>query len=235
MGAHEVAMNAFAQIVAVEDLARVLGQGHQIALAQSVLAQPGQRVQSPLGKSSPPLGASRIASGAVSSGFRRLARQRGPVGRQLFQSGRPASRLVERLNATTAAAGRLVVVNPRAAPTGTVLVDNVSSHTRTADLSVRAITAATGWSVTATAARVTSAGSAAPEPSGGVLPAEVGPIPRWRGDPDSPFWLNQSDLEAYPDSPDFPTDPHKYQEMPGQLPRGGGARHHVHQPAQRAQ
>jgi hypothetical protein len=77
------------------------------------------------------LAASRIASGAVSAGFRRLVRRRGPLGRRLFAAAAPPSQIVERLNQTLGTPQALAIVAQRVAPTGTVLLDSVSSETAT--------------------------------------------------------------------------------------------------------
>jgi hypothetical protein len=91
------------------------------------------------------VGASRIASGAVSPAFRRLARRRGPVGRTLFAAG-AQSRIVERLNVVAGTAGAVATVSPKVPPTGSVLLDAISPQTTTADVVPTAIAATVGWS-----------------------------------------------------------------------------------------
>lgn len=137
--------------------------------------------------------ASRIASGAVSGAFRRLARRRGPIGRLLFATGAP-SRIVERLNAAPGAAGAVTAMPPRVPPQGVALLDAVSPQTTSADLSPTAVARAAGWPVATPAA-------AAPP---------VAAIAR-RVDT-APFWVAGGGV-AFPLAPDIPTDPAANQEM----------------------
>jgi hypothetical protein len=137
--------------------------------------------------------ASRIASGAVSAAFRRLARRRGPIGRLLFATCMP-SRIVERLNAAPGAAGAVAAMSPRVPPQGVVLLDAVSPQTTSADLTLTAITRAAGWSV-ASSDRAS-------------LPVTA--ITR-RVDT-APFWVTAGGV-TFPRSPDFPADAAANKEM----------------------
>jgi hypothetical protein len=97
------------------------------------------------------IGASRIAAGAVSPAFRRLARRLGPVGRILYAPVGPSAaptgmRLIERLNAAPGSAGALTVLSPRSPPRGTVLLDAVSPATTLTDLTPTVVSRAAGWS-----------------------------------------------------------------------------------------
>jgi hypothetical protein len=79
------------------------------------------------------LGSPTVArSGAMSPAFRRLVRRRGPLGRQLFAGATPPSQIVERLNEVAGAPRALTMVPQLIAPAGTVLLDTVSSATRSA-------------------------------------------------------------------------------------------------------
>jgi hypothetical protein len=91
---------------------------------------------------------SRIASGALSAAFRRLARRGGPVGRALFSAG-ARSLIVERLNAPATAPGAVAVMAPRSVPAGSVLLDQVSAQTTTIDLTPAVVSRAGGWVVAA--------------------------------------------------------------------------------------
>jgi hypothetical protein len=113
------------------------------------------------------LTASRISSGAVAPAFRRLARRRGPLGRQLFPLASPPSQFVERLNQVAGTPRALSVVAQLIAPAGTVLLDAVSQSTTATLLTATAVAAAPGWTATAvttgtivTVGTVVTAGSA---------------------------------------------------------------------------
>src|SRR5262249_51707345 len=93
--------------------------------------------------------ASRIANGAVSATFRRVARRGGPVGRVLFAAG-ARSRIVERLNAPLGAADAVAAMTPRIPPAGVALLDAVSTLTKEVSLSPLVISRASGWVVTRT-------------------------------------------------------------------------------------
>jgi carbonic anhydrase/acetyltransferase-like protein (isoleucine patch superfamily) len=93
--------------------------------------------------------ASRISAGAVVPAFRRMARRRGPLGRQLFAVSAPPSQFVERLNQVAGTPRALAIVAPIIAPAGTVLLDTVSPSTTAALLTATAVAAAPGWTATA--------------------------------------------------------------------------------------
>jgi hypothetical protein len=95
--------------------------------------------------------ASRLPVGAVSPALRKLARPRGPVGRQLAAIGTPPQ-LVDRLNLPPATAEALVVAGPVQAPRGMVALDDVSPTVQVARMTAVALRAATGWKVSATIA-----------------------------------------------------------------------------------
>jgi hypothetical protein len=99
---------------------------------------------------------SRIPSAAVSASFRRLARRNGPIGRRLFPTGAPPSRIVERLNAAPDSASALAVVATRVPPAGTVLLDSVSPQTTLALLTREVVTSARGWGAIATTTTTTT-------------------------------------------------------------------------------
>jgi hypothetical protein len=102
--------------------------------------------------------ASRLPVRALSASMRKLARPRGPLGRQL-SAGPP--QLVARLN-LPASAGRTAVTaaGPVQEPRGMVALDDVSRDIQVAKMSTRIPTTAVGW---VTTAELSSAGS------GGVL------------------------------------------------------------------
>jgi hypothetical protein len=163
--------------------------------------------------------ASRLPADAVSPALRRLARPRGPVGRQLAATGTP--QLVDRLNLPPATARALVVAGPVQAPRGMVALDDVSPTFQVARMTVVALRAATGWKVSATLATqpvtakepilakepiakepvlaappVTSEHPAATEPAGtaervdtAVDTTRKAPLVDWSVDPDVPDLL----------------------------------------------
>jgi hypothetical protein len=90
------------------------------------------------------ISSSRIASGAVSAAFRRVARRRGPVGRMLFAGGAP-SRIVERFNTPIGTVGAVTALSARVPPQGAVLLDAVATFTTSVDLVPTAVAAASGW------------------------------------------------------------------------------------------
>jgi hypothetical protein len=114
--------------------------------------------------------ASRLPVGAVSPALRKLARPRGPVGRQLGAAGTP--QLVERLNLPPATARALVVAGPVQAPRGMVTLDEVSPTFQVSKMTVVALRAATGWKVAATVAtQPVTKESVATEPIHAASPA----------------------------------------------------------------
>lgn len=149
------------------------------------------------------LDASRIPSGAVAPAFRRLTRRRGPLGRRLFPLNAPASQIVERLNQAPGTMRALSVVAQLVAPAGTVLLDNLSSHTTTALLTSASVAAAPGWGSASTAAPVST--TATP------LLLKAAP-PDWTTDPHAPVWLRGA-ATTFPVSPGFPTIMSQFLEM----------------------
>jgi hypothetical protein len=139
------------------------------------------------------LAASRITSGAVSASFRRLVRRRGPLGRRLFAAAAPPSQIIERLNQATGTPSALTIVAQRVAPTGTVLLDSVSSQTVSASLTGAAVAAAPGWRLP----------PVPPAPPGSPAPPPPPPQPPIRrDDPDAPVWL-QTGVETFPPAPEI--------------------------------
>src|SRR5262249_54816755 len=114
---------------------------------------------------------SRIATGALSAAFRRLARRGGPIGRALFATG-AKSRIVERRTEAPGARGGAGVRAPRAAPSGSVLLDQVSPQTITAaDLSPTVVARAPGWS------RAPGGGAVSIRPVAAAIPHATGTAP----------------------------------------------------------
>jgi hypothetical protein len=88
------------------------------------------------------IAASRLPASAVSAPMRKLARPRGPLGRQLA-AGRP--QLVDRLNLpASAGTTALTAAGPLQAPRGMVALDDVSADIQVAKMS-SAIPATVGW------------------------------------------------------------------------------------------
>jgi hypothetical protein len=138
------------------------------------------------------LTASRISTGAVAPAFRRLARRRGPLGRQIFALASPPSQFVERLNQVAGTPRALAIVAQLIAPAGTVLLDAVSTSTPSTLLTATAVAAAPGWGGVAIAAP--APGSPAPAPR---LPVSL------KNDPTSPVWL-RTGVKTFPTAPEFP-------------------------------
>lgn len=137
-----------------------------------------------------------IASGSMAPSFRRLVRRRGPLGRQLYPAAAAPSQIIERLNEATGAPRALAVVGPLIAPTGTVLLDTVSTATPLSLLTAAAVAGAPGW---------LAAPVAAPAP-GPTPPAPPPPLPTtttWKNDPGSPVWL-RTGATNLPALPEFP-------------------------------
>jgi hypothetical protein len=95
--------------------------------------------------------ASRIPNAAVWASMRKLARPRGPLGRQLVVSG--PQQIVDRLNvppatpvsgSATVPAG-MVICGPVKAPTGTVTLDSISPMIQVAKMTVTVLASAPGW------------------------------------------------------------------------------------------
>jgi hypothetical protein len=118
--------------------------------------------------------ASRVAPGATSAAFRRLARRGGPIGRLLYRPGTPA-RMLERLNIAAGSAGAVLTLTPRNPPAGVVLLDSVSPQTSVANLTPTVISRAGGWSAVAVAATAGTGAAQAPPVAAGpdTAPAAV--------------------------------------------------------------
>jgi hypothetical protein len=177
--------------------------------------------------------ASRLPAGAVSATMRKLARPRGPLGRQLAVTG--LQMIVDRLNIpASSGTTALLVAGPVKAPRGMVALDDVSPAIQMAKLTAVALQGAPGWQKTpvATTGGVTVSGTlqAAPvaavpptttiepvkvivEPvkpvigsgTGVVGPAQPLPIINWKADPNVPAIL-QTGLSTLPPPLVFPTD-----------------------------
>ena len=139
------------------------------------------------------LTASRISTGAVAPAFRRLARRRGPLGRQLFALASPPSQIVERLNQVAGTPRALAIVGQLIAPSGTVLLDAVSTSTPSTLLTATAVAAAPGWR-----------GAVVAGPALNDTPA-LAPRPpvSLKNDPTSPVWLRNG-VKTFPLAPEFP-------------------------------
>ena len=96
------------------------------------------------------MAASRIPDTAVSAAMRRLARPRGPIGRQLAAATAP-QQIVDRLNippaATPSSTGPsgIVAAGPVKAPAGMVALDSVSPTIQVAEMTTTALASAPGW------------------------------------------------------------------------------------------
>jgi hypothetical protein len=96
---------------------------------------------------------SRVPAGAVSPVMRKLARPRGPIGRQLKVTGTP--QLVDRLNLPAASGAQaLVVAGPVQAPRGMVALDDVSPTIQVARMTTAVLRAAPGWQIATTSTTV---------------------------------------------------------------------------------
>jgi hypothetical protein len=95
--------------------------------------------------------ASRIPNSAVWASMRKLARPRGPLGRQLAASG--PQQIVDRLNVvpgapspgTTAVPAGMVVCGPVKAPAGIVTLDSISTTIHVAKMTATVLATAPGW------------------------------------------------------------------------------------------
>lgn len=90
--------------------------------------------------------ASRLPSGAVSPALRKMARPRGPIGRQLT-AGVPT--LVDRLNQPTGATGALQTAGPVRPPRGMVALDAISPTVQVKSMTGAVLAQAQGWKVVA--------------------------------------------------------------------------------------
>ena len=94
--------------------------------------------------------ASRIPDTAVSAAMRRMARPRGPIGRQMT-AAKPATpqQIVDRLNipASTTSGGPtgIVAANPVKAPSGMVTLGSISPAIQVAGMNATVLTSAGGW------------------------------------------------------------------------------------------
>jgi hypothetical protein len=114
--------------------------------------------------------ASRLPSGAVSAPLRKLARPRGPLGRQLAVTG--PQQIVDRLNIPVGAgATALVVAGPVKAPQGMVALDDVSPAIQMVKMTAVSLQGAVGWQMTAVATTGTTAVSETLHVSALALPA----------------------------------------------------------------
>jgi hypothetical protein len=134
---------------------QITGPTHQrvsLTLAESTLTLSGH------------IAASRIPDTAVSGAMRRLARPRGPIGRQMIAT-KPAApqQIVDRLNfpAVTTSGGPtgIVAASPVKAPAGMVTLDSISPTIQVASMNTTLLASAAGWmkTVSVAAGGVTSA------------------------------------------------------------------------------
>jgi hypothetical protein len=92
--------------------------------------------------------ASRVPAGAISATMRKVARPRGPLGRQLAITG--PQQMVDRLNLPlTSGPTAMVVAGPVKAPPGMVALDEVSPAIQMVKMTDVAVKAAPGWASTA--------------------------------------------------------------------------------------
>jgi hypothetical protein len=97
------------------------------------------------------LHASRIPNSAVWASMRKLARPRGPLGRQLAVSG--PQQIVDRLNVppgtsssgTSPVPAGMVIAGPVKAPAGIVALDSISPAIQVAKMSAAVLATAPGW------------------------------------------------------------------------------------------
>ncbi len=100
------------------------------------------------------IAASRIPNSAVWASMRKLARPRGPLGRQLAVSG--PQQTVDRLNVPvrsgspssgtpTSSPSGMVICGPVKAPAGMVALDSISPTIQVAKMTVSTLSAAPGW------------------------------------------------------------------------------------------
>ena len=122
--------------------------------------------------------ASRLPVSALSGAMRRIARTRGPIGRQVYAAAKP--QLVDRLNVPPGTGSNALTVTPPSAPrAGMVALDQISPAIQIARMTPANIRAVPGWATTvvATGGGLTKAStSAAP-----VLPGIAAPAARTEG------------------------------------------------------
>jgi hypothetical protein len=116
---------------------------------------------------------SRLPTGAVSAAMRKLARPRGPIGRQVAAA---TPQIVERLNLpANAAKNALQVAGPVVPPRGMVAFDNVSPQTggiQVAKMTAGALKTSAGFKLAST---VAADESAVPSPGASGAPAPPSP------------------------------------------------------------
>jgi hypothetical protein len=166
--------------------------------------------------------ASRIPNSAVWASMRKLARPRGPLGRQLAVSG--PQQIVDRLNVppgtpnsgTTALPAGMVITGPVKLPEGMVTLDSISPTIQVATMTTTVLSAAPGWLKTAV---VSAKESTAVETTTAELtphlpisthpitlpPVAPAPIINWKGDANVPPIL-QSGHASMPPVFVFPSD-----------------------------
>lgn len=115
--------------------------------------------------------ASRIPDTAVSAAMRRLARARGPIGRQLTAATPTTPQyIVDRLNIPPAATppttglSGIVAAGPVKTPRGMVALDSVSPTVQVAEMTPRALRAAPGWLKTTVGLNPMQPVASAPQP-----------------------------------------------------------------------
>jgi hypothetical protein len=152
---------------------------------------------------------SRLPVGSLSAAMRRVARPRGPIGRQIYGAGPP--QVVDRLNLPAGQApGALTAAGPVTAPRGMVALDDVSPGIQLAKMTPAIIRVAGGWMTLAGPAgggpiqAAPSSSEVAPAGGGGIAGAGRVLID-WNTDPDVPDFFKGS--PAHLPSPFvFPSD-----------------------------
>jgi hypothetical protein len=164
--------------------------------------------------------ASRIPNSAVWASMRKLARPRGPLGRQLVVSG--PQQIVDRLNVPPGTPGSgtntvpagMVICGPVKAPAGMVTLDSISPTIQLAKMTAPVLATAPGWLKTSVVAinRTTALASTTVNPPGApvsaVSPAPpVAPVPiiNWKSDANVPTIL-ESGIASMPPPFVFPSD-----------------------------
>jgi hypothetical protein len=147
------------------------------------------------------IAASRIPDTAVSAAMRRLARPRGPIGRQI-SSAKPNApqQIVDRLNIPPATASSsltgIVAASPVKAPAGMVTLDSISPAIQVASMNPTLLGSAPGWVKTVSVTAVTTTNPVEPakpvepvEPVEPVKPPASLPIINWKNDANIPAIL----------------------------------------------
>jgi hypothetical protein len=147
--------------------------------------------------------ASRVPEGAISAAMRKLARPRGPLGRQLAITG--PQQMVDRLNLPLASGPTaMVVAGPVKAPQGMVALDDVSPTIQMVKMTPVVLNHAPGWQKTLLSATVDTTVERAPHTD----PTATHPMAAlidWSKDPNVPAIL-QSVSAALPAPFVFPSD-----------------------------